>query len=287
MTDMGEQKVVLQADLGNFSTSSIRKAVRNESLLHPLVLFPAAIGLLSGFAALLYDLPLLFLGMGGLLAVGAGTSVINYFFREKTISSKYLDKLSRELQKKRELMLEGLGNDLKRCASIPDAEAYGRQGQEQFIMVGKKYDRLRELLKKKFKTGELTYGTYLGAAEQVYLSVLDNLLKIVSLMQSVETIDPAYIASKTEELRSLKQVDPADEREFETLQTRFELRQNLLQQINTLLTENEESVTAMDETIAAIAELQTGKGLAEVDLQTAMSRLREVAGRTSLYKEAK
>jgi hypothetical protein len=287
MNDLGEQKVDLQANLDNFSTSSIRRAVRNESLLHPLVLFPAAIGLLSGFAALLYDLPMLFLGMGSLLAVGAGTSVINYFFRDKTISSKYLDKLSKELQKKRELILEGLGSDLKRCSTIPDAEAYSRQGQEQYVIVGKKYGRLRELLNKKFKAGELTYGTYLGAAEQVYLSVLDNLLKIVSLMQSVETIDPAYIASRTEELRSLKKVDPADEREFETLRTRSELRQNLLQQINTLLTENEESVTAMDETIAAIAELQTGKGLAAVDLQTAMSRLREVAGRTSLYKEAK
>lgn len=289
MADVDEQQVNkdLPVDLDNFSASSIRRAVRNESLLHPLVLFPAAVGLLSGFAAFLYDLPMLFVGMGGLLAVGAGTSVINYFFREEKISGQYLEKLSREFQKKREGILVGLGDDLGRCLSIPGAESYGRQGAEQFAMIAKKYDRLRELLKKKFKPGELAYGSFLGAAEQVHLSVLDNLLKIVSLMQSVETINPAYIASRTEELRILKEVTPADEREFESLRTRSELREDLLQQINTLLTENEESMTVMDETIAAIAELQTGKGLAEVDLQTAMSHLREIAGRTSLYKKGR
>jgi hypothetical protein len=287
MADVDEQKVQkeLPVDLDNFSSSSIRRAVRNESLLHPLVLFPAAVGLLSGFAALLYDLPILFMGMGGLLAVGAGTSVINYFFREEKISGQYLEKLSQEFQKKRERILVGLGDDLGRCLAIPGAESYGHQGVEQFAMIAKKYDRLSDLLKKKFKTGELAYGSFLGAAEQVHLSVLDNLLKIVTLMQSVETIDPAYLASRAEELRLLKQVTPADEREFESLRTRSELREDLLQQINTLLTENEESMTVMDETIAAIAELQTGKGLAEVDLQTAMSHLREIAGRTSLYKK--
>lgn len=143
---------------------------------------------------------------------------------------------------------------------------------------------MKKLLDKKFNTGELTYGSYLGAAEQVYLSVLDNLLKSVSLLQSVETIDPEYINGRYRELQALDQVTEADEREFEALQKRLDIRNNQIQQVNTLLTENEESMTIMDETIAAIADLQTGKGLGENDLQTAMDHLKEIAGRTKSYK---
>lgn len=282
--DDQKTKADLLPDLDNFSSASIKRAVRNESLLHPLTLYPAAAGMLSGMAALLYDLPLLFLGMGGLLAVSAATSVVSYFFRDEAISSKYLEKLTREFQKKRQVLLKTLKADLKQCSKIIGAEQYGHQGREQFDRIERKYNQLKKLLEKRFSTKELTYGSYLGAAEQVYLSVLDNLLKVVSLLQSIETIDPQYIDERNRELHSLSEVTEADEREFEALQKRRTLRENQAQQVNTLLTENEESTTVLDETIAAIAELQTGKGLAEHDLQTAMNHLREIAGRTKHYE---
>jgi hypothetical protein len=271
--------------LDDFGTESIRQAVRRESLFHPLVLYPAAFGMLSGFAAMLYDLPMLFLGMGGLLAVGAGTSVINYFFRGRTISGKYLEKLAQRYQKERERLLETLSVDLQHSATVAGAEQYGRQARQQFVRIDKKYQRLRELLQKKFKIGELTYGSFLGAAEQVHLSVVDNLLRIVSLIQSAEAIDPEYIAERIKDVQSLKKVTEADEREYEALRKRLELRENQLQQVNILLTENEESMTVMDETIAAIADIRTGKGLADSDLQSAMTHLQEIAGRTKLFNQ--
>lgn len=278
-----KEKDLLPA-LDDFSTAAIKRAVRNESLLHPFTLYPTAIGMLSGLAAVLYDLPVLFLGMGGLLAAGAATSIISYFFREEAISGKYLEKLTREFQKKRQILLKNLQRDLDNCSTIKGAEHFGKQGCEQFARVDQKYTRLKSLLDKKFSTGELTYGSFLGAAEQVYLSVLDNLLQIVSLMQGVETIDPEYIAARNQELQALNNVTEADEREFEALKKRLELRTNQLGQINTLLTENEESMTVMDETVAAISELQIGKGLGKTDLQTAMDHLREIAGRTKYFK---
>ncbi len=286
MTKQDKQNVNanLLPDLDNFSTASIKRAVRNESLLHPLTLYPTALGMLSGMAAMLYELPLLFLGMGGLLAVGATTSIVNFFFREEAISGKYLQKLTKEFNKKRQFLLKSLQGDLKHCTTIVGAEQYGRQGCEQFGRVEKKYNQLKKLLDKRFSSGELTYGSFLGAAEQVYLSVLDNLLKIVALLQSVETIDPEYIDARYKELQALNKVTEADEREFEALQKRLDLRTNQTKQVNSLLTENEESMTIMDETIAAIADLQTSKGLGENDLQTAMDHLKEIAGRTKLYK---
>lgn len=274
----------LLPDLDDFSTASIKRAVRNESFLHPFTLYPAAIGVLSGMAAAIYDFPLLFLGMGGFLAVSATTSVINFFFREDSISSNYLTKLSGEFKKRREVLLKTLKSDLQHCATIKGAEQYGRQGKEQFLRVAQKYNQLKELLETKFSTSELTYGSYLGAAEQVYLSVLDNLLKIVSLLKSIETIDIAYIETRNQELEGLNEVTSADEREFETLRKRLELREVQLQQVNTQLTENEESMTIIDETVAAIGGLQTGQGLAENDLQTAMTHLKEIASRTKHYK---
>lgn len=274
----------LLPDLADFSASSIRRAVRNESLLHPLAIYPMALGALSGMAAVLYEIPLFFAGMGGLMAVGAATSIVNYFFRDDTISKKYLDSLHRSFAKQRQQILQALGQDLEQCRLIPKAEHYGDQGVKQFAKVEKKYRKLNSLLNQKFSATELTHGSYLGAAEQVYLSVLDNLLRIVSLLQGASAIDPEYIRHRHQELENLERVDEADEREFMTLKKREKLRSSQLQQVNRLLTINEESMTIMDETIAAIAALQTGSGLAEIDMETAMGHLKELAGRVGSYE---
>lgn len=281
---MKEKGDALLPDLEDFSSDSVKRAVRNESFLHPLTLYPTALGVLSGFAAFLYELPMLFLGMGGLLTVGAATTIVNYFFRDETISSKYIEKVTKEFKKHRQELLQSLEDDLRKCRKIVGAEQYGVQGHEQFDRVEKKYRRLVEQLGKKFSTTELTYGSYLGAAEQVHLSVLDNLLKIVSLLQGAESIDPNYINMRLEELRNLRDVMEADEREFKALEKRLGLRRNQLEQVNTLLTENEESMTTMDTTIAAIADLETGKGFGENDVKTAMKYLQEVADRTRFYR---
>ena len=272
-------------DLDRFSGQSIRQAIRRESFLHPLVLYPAALGALSGFAAFLYDLPVLLLGMGGLLAVGAGTSVVNYFFRSDAISGRYLEQQAEKYRRERERLLDTLTSDLEHCSTVLGAEQYADQGEQQFAAIGRKYQRLRDMLLKRFKPGELTYGSFLGAAEQVHLSVIDNLLRIVSLIQSAETIDASYIADRIADLQRLKKITEADEREFDALQKRLELRDNQLQQVNILLTENEESMTVMDQTIAAIAAIQTGKGLADSDLQSAMNHLQEIAKRANLFNK--
>jgi len=272
-------------DLADFSVSAIRQAIQQESLLHPLTLYPSALGLLSGLAALLYQMPLLFAGMGGLLAVGAASSVVNYFFRKDAISQKYLGLLSKRFAKQRQHLLKTLERDLHTCSEMKGLKRYAQQGHKQFSKIEHKYKKLHSLLNQKFKTTELTHGSYLGAAEQVYLSVLDNLVSIVSLMQGIGSIDPEYIKQRHRQLEKLEHIDEADEREFKTLKKREKLRTKQMLQVNKLLTDNEESMTVLDETIAAIAALETGNGLASVDLETAMEHLQELAGRTSMYNK--
>ncbi len=274
----------LLPDLDDFSSTSVKKAVRAESLLHPLTLYPLALGALSGMAAFLYELPLFFVGMGGLMALGTTTSIINFFFRDDAIAQKYLDSLSKKFAEQRRQLLQTLEQDLEQCSTISGAEHFGKQGLTQFKNIENKYRKLKNLLNKKFSAGELTHGSYLGAAEQVYLSVLDNLQRIVSLLQGAGAIDPEYIKHRQQELKKLKKIDKADEREFQTLSKRKGLRDKQLQQVNQLLTTNEESMTTMDETSAAIAALETDRGLAEVDMETAMGHLRELAKRVGNYE---
>jgi hypothetical protein len=283
MDDKRQQGQQTPPPLSDYSAEAMRRAVRSESLTHPLVLYPTAVGVLSGLAAMIYNMPLLFLGMGGLLAVGAGTSVVNYFFRSEALTGKYLAQLAEKYRREREERIATLKDDLSVCEKVVGAEQYSRQGREQFERVAMKFRRLNELLQKKFKVGELTYGSFLGAAEQVHLSVLDNLVRMVLLIKSAEAIDPAYISARLSDLKALKKISPADEREYLSLAKRLDLRERQLDQINTLLTENEESMTVIDETIAAVAAVQTGRGLAEVDLQSAMTHLKEIAGRAKLF----
>lgn len=269
----------------HLSSRSIRQVVRNESLFHPLTIYPAALGILSGLAATLYGMPILYAGMGGLFALGATTSIINYFFRDEVISRKYLAKVTQDLEERQKKVLETLEQELRQCITIPGAGHYAAQGGEQFARIEQKYRRLTQLLGKKFSPTELTYGAYLGAADQLHLGLLDNLMKIVSLLQGAASVDPQYILERKKELQSLQEVTEADEREFEALEKRLTLREDQLQQVNTLLTENEESMTIMDTTIAKIADLNTEKKLSKSDMKSAMKYLQEIADRTRYYDQ--
>ncbi len=265
--------------LNDFSSHSVQKAVRSESLLHPLSLYTSSVGLLSGLGWYLFEMPLLAAGMGILLCVGAGTTIINMFFRKDIIARNYLDTLSARFAREREILLQSLTSDLKQCMQVKGAEQYAEQAQQQYMFIEEKYCTFRTMLDKKLNQGELTYARFLGAAEQVYLGGLDTLRRIVILLQSVSTIDPDYIAERIAELRQRERIEPADKREFQTLKKRSTLLQQQLKQVNRLLTDNEESMTIMSQTIATVAQMQTGGGLASMDLETAMENLQELANR--------
>ncbi|MCI5147053.1 MAG: hypothetical protein D3923_16400 [Candidatus Electrothrix sp. AR3] len=266
--------------LKDFSSQSIQQAVRAESLFHPMALYSTSVGLLAGLGWYLFEMPMLALGMAGLFSLGAGTAVVNMFFRKELIARKYLDQLSARFAQERGFILQTLRSDLEQCVQIKGAEQYGRQAQQQHLFIEEKYNKFRTMLDQKLNRGELTYARFLGAAEQVYLGGLDTLRRIVVLLQSVSTIDAEYIAVRLAELEHLAQPEEADEREFTTLKTRLELREQQLKQINSLLTDNEESMTIMNHTIATVAQMQTGTGLASMDLETAMENLQELANRT-------
>ncbi|MCI5122074.1 MAG: hypothetical protein D3908_12955 [Candidatus Electrothrix sp. AUS4] len=265
--------------LEDFSGRAVQKAVYSESLFHPVSLYSTSLGLLSGLGWYLFDMSMLAIGMGGLLCVGAGMAVVNMFFRSDVIARQYLNRLSSRFAKEREIILQTLSTDLEQCPHIKGAEQYGEQARQQYVFIKEKYDKFRIMLDQKLRHGELTYARFLGAAEQVYLGGLDSLRRIVVLLQSVSTTDPDYIARRLTELERLKTPDPADEREYTTLKERLALMEQQLKQVNSLLTDNEESITIMNQTIATVAQMRTGGDLASMDLETAMENLQELAKR--------
>ena len=113
------------------------------------------------------------------------------------------------------------------------------------------------MLADKLNRKELTFARYLGTAEQVYLSVLDNLLSVASTLKSAATIDSSYIQSRLDLLGSIETPAEADLQETQTLNKRLDLRVKQLERVNTLLTKNEVAMTELDNTTAAISQMRT------------------------------
>lgn len=265
----------------DFAPKSVMRAVRNEALTHPVTLYPLVLGALGGLAGFLFASPVfLMLGFGSVLTGLAGLTV-NYFFRDKVLAARYTERLKEEMAKRQETHLKEISDELIACRLIEGAEKYAEQGLEQFAMIQKKYDALRNLVEEKLGGGELELGGIWGASEQVYLGVLDNLKDVASSLRGVGSIDVAYIDSRLRQLAELKHPEPADTREVETLRKRKGLRAGLLAKANDLLTCNEEALTQMEETAVAVSGIRSDDGFTEIDPETSMERLRDLA--RSLY----
>jgi hypothetical protein len=267
--------------LQDFSQGAIQRQIVRQGLSHWLTLYPPALGLPLGFAAYLFNVPALYLGLLGGLAVGLGSAVVNIFFRGEALSASYLQQLAEKASQQKSQMLERLRCDLQQMRTILGAEEYAEQGLEQFERMRDKFDTLRALLAEKFSQGELSYGRFLGVAEQVYLGSLDNLQRIVSLLESVGGIDLAYIDKRLASLEVM--TSEADRKERETLLRRSRLRCAQLERVNELLTANEEAMTTLEETVAAVTAMSTDATFAAGDFETAIEQLQQVAARAQHF----
>ena len=277
MPDTPSSKPQLQ----DFSQGAIQRHIVRQGLTHWLTLYPPALGLPLGFAAYLFNTPVLYLGLLGGLALGCGSAVINIFFRGDALSACYLQKLAEATNVQKTQMLDHLRSRLAQGRTIPGAEDYAEQGLEQFERMRLRFDKLRSLLAVKFQQGELSYSRFLGAAEQVYLGSLDNLQRIVSLLESAGGIDASYIERRLTHLEGLRST--SDRKEQQTLLRRQQLRAKQLEQVNELLTANEEAMTALEETVASVAAMATSSTFAKGDFDTAIAQLQQVAARARHY----
>jgi hypothetical protein len=157
------------------------------------------------------------------------------------------------------------------------------QGLDQLRMIRQKLESLTDVLRRRLDAGELTYGRYLGTAQQVYLATLDNLGEIVVILTSVGAIDRDYIIRRSAELGEAEDASPERRREIESLAERHGLLERQLGKIASLYAQNEAAMTALDNTAMALAETRTSKGQASVDAEAAMAALENLAKRADKY----
>lgn len=166
-------------------------------------------------------------------------------------------------------------------ADLAKVEAH--QGIAQLELLDQKLAGLMEVLRRRLNAGELTQLRYLDAAEQVYLSAMDNLHEIYIALTSVGTIDRERIDQRLSELRALgNQAAPAIAQIDALSQSRSMLERQTAR-VETLFAQNEQAMTALDHAATALADARIKKGEASVDIDHALKELEILAKRAGSY----
>lgn len=171
---------------------------------------------------------------------------------------------------------------LERLAADFDELAFDK-GANQLRLLRDKLESLTQVLKRRLDSGEMTYGRYLGMAQEVYGAALDNLHEVAVALRSVSTIDPGYLHSRIDELNRVGIRSAEQEREFKALEEREKLLETADSRVAQLIGQNESALTVIDQTSAALAATRTQQGHATLDAETAMAELEQLAGRAGKY----
>lgn len=260
----------------DLSKRAVDWAVLTGSLQHPAVVYPAAAGVLGGIgAALLTASPMLVTGAivgGGVALLSLG---VNWLFRRDYFASRYLESAHKSLVAYREAVLENLERDL--------AAHDSPEGLSQLQRFGEKIKTFEEVLDDKLGRKELTYARFLGIAEQVYLSGMDNLRQVALAKKSAGTIDEGYIRGRIESLGASGQPSEARTQELAGLTQQLELAAKQRATVEALLAQNEQALAQLDLALSAITDMKTGSAQSSVSMETAMSDLQHVANRAGAY----
>ena len=276
-------EIVRPPDIVEYLPQAIQKAVISRGVRHPATLYPIGIGAGTGIAGWLLGMPLLYIFALGAMLMGPAWAVTQIFFSYEKHGSRYIRELN-EQQKKYEASARYLlEKELEECAAIKGVESLAAQAVAQLSGIQEKFENVKELLNMKLHKEELTYARFMGAAEQVNLSVLDNLKDMVSLLKSAGSIHPDYIRKHLDKLAHSQ--TQAEMTQGTSLRDRLKLREQQLEKAGAILTGNEEAMTQMEKISAAVAEWQTDNRFTETDFESAISRLQQLASRAHEYQQ--
>lgn len=220
-------------------------------------------------AAVLWWFPLNAITAGGFLLLGALMLALWPVFYARSAANVAAIKAARQqLDAATVGRIQALEDDLRRL----DAG----QAVSQLRGLREKLQTVTQVLERRLSAGELTYGRYLGTAEQVYLAAVDNLQQVAVSLTSVGGIDVPYIDKR---LAELSDSNAAEVSERTSLLERRALSLQQQDKVSHLLAQNEAAMTALANTAAALAEVRTEAGHASLDPETAMAELASLADR--------
>ncbi|MBI1957496.1 MAG: hypothetical protein HYS44_03520 [Candidatus Niyogibacteria bacterium] len=270
--------------LADFSEAAIARSVHKAIFLSPAATYPLMIGGI-GFAALLapwlvagFAFPLIMVSSAAVV-VGAASWVWNFGLRRDVFETRYIREFKERLARQSKEALAELHERLQECRSVEGGEAIAEQALAQLGLIQGKFDAFQNMLKQKLDAGELTFGRFLATALQVYASVMNNLRSIADHLQSAGSIKIEYARKRMRELEKITAMSQNDSDEIATLKERIALYEAQIAKADGLLTENEKTMTAVDKSIAAVAEMQTDPKAG--DLEFARSDLEELVRRAS------
>ena len=164
------------------------------------------------------------------------------------------------------------------------AECGEHQASEQAGLLEKKMEAVRNVLLARLDEGELTFHRYLGTAEQVYLSGVDNLRELKVAATARNSIDIEYLRRREKELA--RREDAEAETERGAIEERAGHHRTLSNTVRRRLAQNEAIMAALDNTAASMAHARIGTKSASVEPEEAMEALGALAERTKRYEEA-
>lgn len=261
-----------QRKLDDFSPQSVARAVFRQTLQKPHVLYPTAVGLLGGLAALVLGPSMLFIAPAAAgLGLGFGGWILDYGLRRDKHAADYIKRLQEALAGRVEESIARLRADLKGMDFSP--------GLAQMDELQSKFRALEGMLRRKLNPTELTFGRYMGMTEQVFLAGLDNLGRIADTLKGLSTIDVRQIKTRLHDLAMDGIESRAQDQEIATLNERLGLRERQRDLIDRLLAQNETAMTQIDLVMAAIANLDTSAVHATMTMESAMQELKVLAER--------
>lgn len=194
--------------------------------------------------------------------------------RREQHASDYLRRLTETLYNRRVQVVKDLEGELGEAGLRPGAPGTPTKD---------KFHAFMGLLDKKLDPHELTYGRYLGMAEQVFLATLDNLRRVVDTSAGIRAIDSRHAGQRILTLERDPRLSDAERQELDSLRQRVALKMEQEAKVEAWLSQNEQAMTQMDLAMAAIAAMDTVRGEASTDLETAMAAMADLARRASAY----
>lgn len=129
-----------------------------------------------------------------------------------------------------------------------------------------RYRHVLGILEDRFHPGEVTHERYRGLLAQVCLTAVDNFTAMDSLSAAISAVDLDYVA------RRLAQPGLGAE-ERQALEARQTMVEDTRRRLSGLSGANEQAITALDHAAVTLGGVQTKRGKAQVDGQTALADL--------------
>ncbi|GEM_PF-2512943 len=173
---------------------------------------------------------------------------------------------------------------LSRCQYLEAIDpAMAEKALSQFEQNEDRFKKFRAVLAAKFEIGELTYQRYLSAAEQLHQAIFDNLTDITTMLNNLDSLMVRHARKELRELEQRPQPSEDESRIVSGLRERLEIADTTETGIRSRLAFNEGALTELDHVNLALSTIKTSKNSANIDLESAMSELRELAERAKKY----